>query len=591
MSMLFPNSRRQLAQIQGAWFFKIDVDQIGEQNEWYAPTTDCSTWSAVPVPSAWNLYTEALWGYEGVGWYVTDLSAQTSQPGFRHRLHFGRVAWHAKVWLNGHLLGEHLGGDLPFEFDVTGLLNFDLPNRLAVRVDNAPRLEWLPGSLVIERVTYGGIISPVLLETLADTCVDTFHVKSVPDGTGALVCCNARVRHTGTQEFHGTLKITIPVPGGPVATQVAVHCQPGETLVSLPELRLSSAQPWSPDEPVLYPIQASIFGQDGQLVDEIYTRFGIRTIKTHGQHILLNGEPIFIRGVDLYVEYPDAGPVASRQQIYTDLMEIKKTGANFIRFPCPVEPIVFDLMDEIGLMGDEEVYINWWGADFWPGTFPAEQNAAAIVAEGGQWLRQMIDRDFNHPCIIAWAMANESATHEPAGIEAMRRLMSLSHELDTTRLVTFIAAGDARQHLAFDEADLVAANLYQGVFSPQPAQTIADIESMAKQPTIQWLQWYSTHFSDKPIIISEFGAHGISTLYGDSRCTEDHQAAYIQAIWEAITSVPGIQGGVLWCWADYHHRRNFFGTGLTSPFGPFGVMTANRKPKRSHATLKKVYGG
>jgi beta-glucuronidase len=283
--------------------------------------------------------------------------------------------------------------------------------------------------------------------------------------------------------------------------------------------------------------------------------------------------------------------VASREQIFADLMAIKQTGANFVRLPCPVDPVVFDLMDEIGLLCDEEVYINWWGTHFWPGTSPAAQNAAAIVPEAEQWLRAMIERDVNHPCIIAWGMANESATHEPVGIEAMRRLIALSHELDPTRLATFIVAGDARQHLAFAEADLVAANLYQGIFGEPTAPTIADIESRGKQPTLQWLQWYSAHFVDKPVIISEFGAHGISGVCGDARGSEDHQAAYIKAIWEAIKSVPGIQGGVLWSWADYHHRRNFLGAGVNSAFGPFGVVTIDRKPKRSHAILKKLFRG
>jgi beta-glucuronidase len=569
----------------------MDVDQAGEQSQWYAPTFDCSGWTRVAVPSAWNLYTEALWGYEGVGWYLTDLPAQTAQSGFRQRLYFGRVAWHAKVWLNGRLLGEHLGGDLPFEFDVTGLLNADRPNRLAVRVDNAPRLEWIPGSLVIERVTYGGIISPVFLETLTDTFVDLLHTTATPDGTGALVCCRACIRNAGTREFRGALKITVSVLGESVSTTTVVHCQPGGMQVLLAEMRLPSAQSWSPDRPVLYPLQAILSGPDGQPVDEVSSRLGVRKVERRGQRILLNGEPLYVRGVNLYLEYPGVGPVASREQILSDLTAIKQTGANFVRLPCPVEPVVFDLMDEIGLLCDEEVYINWWGTHFWPGTSPAEQNAATIVPEGEQWLRTMIDRDFNHPCIIAWGMANESATHEPVGIEAMRRLIALSHEWDPTRLATFIAAGDARQHLAFAEADLVAANLYLGVFSAPTAQTVAEIESKAKQPTIQWLQWYSTHFPDKPIILSEFGEHGISGLYGAARGSEDHQAAYIQAIWEAITSVPGIQGGVLWSWADYHHRRNFLGAGVNSAFGPFGVVTAGRKPKRSHATLKKLFGG
>ena len=100
---------------------------------------------------------------------------------------------------------------------------------------------------------------------------------------------------------------------------------------------------------------------------------------------------------------------------------------------------------------------------------------------------------------------------------------------------------------------------------------------------------------EKPVVVTEFGTHGIAGLHGDARFSEDYQAAYIAAVWQAITAVPGMVGGVLWCWADYYHRRGFFGTGkgamLQSPYGPYGVVTVDRKPKRGLAALTRLYGG
>jgi beta-galactosidase/beta-glucuronidase len=586
MAMLFQKSSRTLETISTGWHFKIDVDQIGEKDCWFTPSLPIASWAAVAVPSTWNLYTEALWGYEGVGWYAVDLPATLARTGQAQKLWFGRVAWQARAWLNGQLLGEHLGGDLPFALDVTGKLSASHANRLMVRVDNAPRLEWIPGALVIERATYGGIISPVQLETLPAAWIECLHVSAEPDGDGALVHVKARVASPEGQAWPTSLSITIP--DGPLSTLLPV--QDDGTVTA--DLRLSTARCWSPEQPALYALQARLVDAEGRVVDEAFTRFGVRKIETRGQQLLLNGQPLTIRGVDHYIEYTGTGPVASREQLLGDLTLMKETGVNFIRFPCPVDPEVWDLMDEIGLLGDEEVYINWWGVHFWPGTSPAEANAETIIPEGEDWLRAMVERDFNHPSLIFWGMANESSTAETVGIEAMRRLMALGKQLDPTRLVTFIVSSDdARQHLAFEQADLVAANLYKGVFDTSPAYTIAEIEEKAKQPTIEWLKKYSEHFSEKPILITEWGEHGISGLFGDSRYSEDHQAAYIRAIWEAISSVKGISGGVLWSWADYHHRRNFIGTGLSSPFGPFGVVTIQRQPKRSHAVLKELYGG
>ena len=106
-----------------------------------------------------------MWGYEGVGWYASTIDGTAARPAKIQRLKFGRVNYHAKVWLNGELLGENANGYLPFEFDVTGKLRSDSANLLVLRVDNRPRLSWLPGAKQIEWIQYGGMLEPVTLET------------------------------------------------------------------------------------------------------------------------------------------------------------------------------------------------------------------------------------------------------------------------------------------------------------------------------------------------------------------------------------------------------------------------------------------
>ena len=116
-------SPREASTITTGWHFQIDVRDLGERERWNTAGFDRSGWSSVEVPRAWDCFDEAMRGYEGVGWYSVDLDGSWRRSGKVQHLVFGRVMYHAKVWLNGELLGENVGGYLPFAFDITGKLN------------------------------------------------------------------------------------------------------------------------------------------------------------------------------------------------------------------------------------------------------------------------------------------------------------------------------------------------------------------------------------------------------------------------------------------------------------------------------------
>jgi hypothetical protein len=192
-------------------------------------------------------------------------------------------------------------------------------------------------------------------------------------------------------------------------------------------------------------------------------------------------------------------------------------------------------------------------------------------------------------------MANECGTDTEVGIAAMRRLMRRARALDATRPVTFCAAGGAQDHLAFDEADMVCVNLYPGTFADlDPASGafhIADMESRVAGPMAQQLREVCSLYPSKPVLVTEYGARSITGMHGDAPCTEEHHSAYIEAVWRGIRASPGVAGGVLWSWADYYHQRDFVGLTSPMPFGPFGVVTGNRKPKLPLQALARIYAG
>ena len=218
----------------------------------------------------------------------------------------------------------------------------------------------------------------------------------------------------------------------------------------------------------------------------------------------------------------------------------------------------------------------------WFGKEGVEQKES-ILDQALPMLETLIRRDRNHPCVILWSMCNESKTDTEVGIKVMRRLIQRTKELDRTRLVTFVTApGAVVKHRAYEEADLVATNMYPGSLAAPLADHVSQLDERARKPAEEYLRTQLAAFPDKPMLITEFGAMGFHGVHGDAASTEDFQAAYIARVWEAISGNPDVAGGVLWSWADYHHRRNFLNLGA---FGPFGVVTIDRQPKQALKAL------
>ena len=181
---------REATEIKTGWRFQIDSRDIGEREHWYAASFDRSGWKDVEVPRAWDVFDEALKGYEGIGWYSVILDGSWARSGKIQNLTFGRVMYHARVWLNGELLGEHEDGYLPFAFEVTGKLKNSV-NHLVLRVDNQPRIDWLPAAKQIEWVQYGGILQCVRVESTGPIFLSDLTIRAAPRGEGASVACTA----------------------------------------------------------------------------------------------------------------------------------------------------------------------------------------------------------------------------------------------------------------------------------------------------------------------------------------------------------------------------------------------------------------
>lgn len=573
-------SARKTVVLSDNWKFQVDIRNIGEEEGWFKDGFDRDSWGEVTVPQAWDCYETALWGYEGIGWYATTIDPEDFVPGNRTVIEFGRVMFYSKVWINGTCVGENIGGYLPFSFEVTKFLKPAQKNSLVVRVDNKPRIEWLPGGKQIEWIQYGGILEPVKLTGTSQMYIDDFTVTTdLVNGKARLSCVASVVNETGTAS-EKELEIELARGNEVIRKNARVQCEAGDSTTVRVEIEIDRPELWSPEAPVLYTATARL-RKDESVTDEVSDRIGIRTISTEGTSILLNGKPIMIKGVNRYDEYGRMGPTVPEETLRAELELMKRVGINTIRVHYPQSPDLISLYDEYGFMMMEEVPLNWWGRTVWGDV----KMSLEMLTFAKPALKEMIRRDKNHPSVIIWSMGNENETDKEPGITAMRELTRLAKKLDSTRLITYTVSYDPRKHLAFDETDIVCFNKYNGL---DKASHISQIDSLGYQRTVEELAELRRFYAEKPLLFTEFGCQSIKGIHGDVFFSEEFQAAYIEKIWEAIKGNPGISGGILWSWADYYHRKYFINYAV---YGPYGVVTVNRQPKKGLEALARMYGG
>lgn len=578
--VLWEDAVRQPKDMSGQWKFQIDIENIGEKEKWFEKPYADSDWGTGLVPQAWDCYEEGMWQYEGAGWYQTVIKPPDFDPAKLTIIHFGRVMYHSKVWVNGIYAGENTNGYLPFEFDITKLLKPGAVNTLTLRADNTPRLEWLPAAKEIEWICYGGILGRVSLRSIAHTFIDDLAVTTTGLDDKAVVHARTVITNQSNSVMSMELTVEIRHVKTTLKKTTPVKLAAGATQHFDMAFDIDKPKWWSPATPALHIIKASLSNKS-IVVDDMSEQFGIRTIAAEGQSILLNGKPLHIKGVNRYDDYGRMGPNAPEKLVREELATIKSAGVNMIRVHYPQNPDLLALYDEYGFLMMEEIPFCWWGGK------DAVQTTD-ILAQAKPALTSMIRRDKNHPCIIIWSMCNECITINAVATTVLRDLLTQAKAQDPSRLVTYVLNGyeDPVESKAYDKADIIAINTYNGSIQGTPSSHIADIEQNGYQSFVKKMAKHRKDMPDKPMFLGEFGSPGIKNIHGDLYNSEEFQAAYIKRIWEAINDIPGLSGGILWCWADYYHRQHFV---KYTAFGPYGVVTTDRKPKKSFETLKEIF--
>lgn len=505
------------------------------------------------VPGDWNSQREDLFLYEGTIWYKRDFDYDLAL-GHRLFVYFGGANYEARAWLNGQELGVHEGGFTPFNFEVTENVQ-RTGNFLIVKVDNQRRREAVP-TLTTDWWNYGGLTRDVMLVEVPATFMRDYAIQLDPNDPGQVVGW-VQLDGPDTQQ-----RVVVRIREADVEVEVRTDSE------GFAEVRFSAdLQRWSPENPQLYNVELVAE------TDRVAERIGFRTIQTSGHGIVLNGEPVFLRGVSIHEQAPAGDRRAfSEEDARTLLRWGQELGCNFVRLAhYPHNDYMARLADELGLMVWAEIPVYW--------TIAFEERAT--LANAKRQLAELISRDKNRASVVLWSMGNET----PLGEERLQFLIALAdtaRSLDATRLLTaaLVSHYAGRDTIVIDDPfgaylDVVGVNEYVGWYDG-----LAD-----KADRLTWQSIY-----DKPLIMSEFGAGALQGLHGDSltRWTEEFQANVYRHQVEMLKRIPFLRGTTPWILTDFRSPRRPL-PGIQDFWNRKGLISDKGVRKQAFHVLREFY--
>jgi len=546
-----PSSRR---------YADVDVEAAMKANPTALYEYDMDQSPVVTLPSSWLTHTPEMRYYQGLVWYERKFEAQP-KAGMRQFLRFGAVNYRATVWLNGKRVGAHEGGFTPFAIEVSGAIRPG-QNRIVVAADSQASATSVPPS-VTDWENYGGITRSVRLIELPATFVDQAWVRLTADGRIAvdakldgnaanqlisLRIAELRLTLTGKTTTDGRWSASIAAPRG--------------------------LQRWSPDTPKLYDLTVS----SGS--DTLSDKVGFRTIAVSGKQILLNGKPIYLRGMSVHEEEIGANPTRNiTPEAAHQLLSVLKDElhGNFVRLAhYPHSEVMTREADRMGLLVWSEIPIYWRVAFDNPD----------VLAKARAMLAENIERDRNRASIIIWSIANETPISD-ARNHFLFTLADDAHRLDPSRLVSAALLNgrsmvDGHPEMTIDDplvakVDVLAINTYNGWYTD---------DKLVDVPNISWRVP-----ADKPLLFSELGAdakagfHDPATMRKES---EEYQAEYFRQTLKMADKVPTLAGMSPWVLKDFRSPRRQHPV-FQQGWNRKGLISETGEHKQAFAVLADYY--
>jgi len=567
---------REYIDLNGLWKFRFDPADEGLSKGWHTPGHDDSGWHRVQVPLPWDLYDTPNFGsydgsrygtgtafYDGYAWYRKQVHIPANWSNKIVRLFFLGANYRTWVYINGQLVGVHEGGHTPFALDITTHI-LKGENTIAVRVYRRPwwssydpsvpnptpitddrELPYKP----VDYWPYAGLTRDVYIEATSQINI----VKLLTATSASTLDLRVIVQNNSHKHLTRTLSVDPGEGTGAAPQSRVIQLSPNQVTAVQFTFELPSATPWDTAHPILYRLVATLYPGRGDRgvgdrrppEDSLSVRYGVRSVEVRNGRLLLNGRPIFLKGVNWHEETAERGRSLTLEEYDRELGLVLDAHANFIR-NCVYNrhPYVYEFADTHGLLVLDDIDNMW---------LDTAQEALQTQSYGlSRALALMMAwNQANHPSVIMWCLQNESQIWADTQVyrEWIRDMKEAVQGIDLQhRPVTW--ASSSSWDPAFDLADVIGFNEYFGYFYGQDSDLGPVLDAV-----------HASH-PDKPILITE---NGTWSIYGDHGSaeqpgTEEWHAAKFLAHWQQVTDpsrLGFIAGYTFWLLKDYKERMTY----------------------------------
>ena len=541
--------------LNGDWDFRLvgRPEDIPEDfvHPKFSPDT---SWSKLPVPSNWTMHGHGHPHYTNVimpfphqpprvpeenptGLYRTTLTVPADWNGRRVILHIGGAESVLYVWLDGQPVGLAKDTRLPSEFDLTPYVRAGTTHTLAAAV-----VKWSDASFVEDQDQWwmGGIHREVYVYSQAPHYLeDVFARGDLEDNLrDGRLKVSVRIGAPDVEAKGCVVRVQLYDPAGRAVLRKPATGEPElknpwqfpRRLITL-DVPVRAPRLWSAEAPQLYTVVATLVAPDGREVEHTSCRVGFRRVEVRDRQMLVNGRPVRITGVNRHEHDDTHGKAVTREGMLRDVRLMKQCNVNAVRTShYPNDPHWYDLCDEYGLYVFDEADVE--AHAFYQEICRDNRYAPSFLDRG----LRMVERDKNHPCILAWSLGNES------GYGAHHDAMAgwIRHR-DPSRLLHYEGA------ITFDwQGGLPATDLLCPMYPP--------IEKL-----VAWAKDRKAPDQRRPLIMCEF-SHAMGNSNGS-----------LGDYFDAFDRYPGLQGGFIWEWVDHGiKRRDAAGREYWAYGGDFG---------------------
>jgi len=572
------NSVRELVSLDGIWDFKVDFNDEGFSHDWAAKKLDTDLDCAVPA-SYNELFTDSkIREHVGWVWYQREVFVPKGFSGQRYFIRIDAATHEGVLFVNGSQLAHHVGGYMPFEAEITDVVAPGSAALITVAVSNVLTNETIPPGRVATLPTgrkeqfyyhdffnYAGLARSVSLYSTPTEQISDVTVVTDISGTTGVVQYQVKAAADVSVELFDADGNSVASASGASGT-----------------LEVANAKLWNPGAAYLYRLVVT----SGS--DEYRLNVGIRTVAVKGTQLLVNGKPVYLTGFGMHEDHVVKGKGHDNAFLVNDFELLKWVGANSFRTShYPYAEEVMDYADKHGILVIDETAAVGMNMGLSSGIFgdkpkktfaPDNINDASQAALASQ-IRELIQRDKNHPSVIAWSITNEPASQEDGADDYFKPLFELAKELDPSRPVTYVnvmLAPFADCKIA-QFADFICLNRYYGwyVNHNDLESAIADYRTEIKG----WVQKYQV-----PLVITEYGADTLAGAHSIHNLpwSEEYQVEFLRASHRVHDEFAEIAGEHVWNFADFQTKPGIFRV-LGNKKGAF---TRDRQPKAAAHELR-----